>query len=159
MTRADEEDDDEPTPTERARAASLGRLVDGLLAGEASPPALDAEDRALLETAALIRAASAAPPAALEPRPVTPERVPRRPRPRWLLAGLGLTAVAAAAIALAVRPAPPAPVPEALRSRPLDALVGRIAPGSDATRRADLAYADRLSGYRQLIERSPGERP
>jgi hypothetical protein len=50
--------DDEPTPAERARAASLARLVDGLLEGIPAPPALAVEERALLESAAMIHASA-----------------------------------------------------------------------------------------------------
>ena len=59
----DRRDDDIPTPdapeteAERARARSFARLVDGLIDGEATPPALAAEDREMLETASLVRAA------------------------------------------------------------------------------------------------------
>ena len=36
---------------ERGDAVSLARLVDDMLEGRAAPPAMDAEERALLETA------------------------------------------------------------------------------------------------------------
>ncbi|MBI4511696.1 MAG: hypothetical protein HY698_18830 [Deltaproteobacteria bacterium] len=52
--------DDDPESageSERARAQSLSRLVDAMTAGESPPPALEAEDRALLETATEIHAA------------------------------------------------------------------------------------------------------
>ena len=160
MTRPDGPDGD---GDDAIRAAALGRLVDELLDGKTPRPALAAEDRALLETAALVRsayrpsgaAAEVTPPATtagVEVAGPTPRRRFGRLAP-WALAGLA----AAAAITLALRPAPapaPAPyadrLPSALRSRSLDALVGRIEPGSDPTRRADLVYADRLAGYRQL---------
>ncbi len=58
----DRRDDDIPAPeapdteAERARARSFSRLVDGLIDGETTPPALAAEDREMLETASLVRA-------------------------------------------------------------------------------------------------------
>ena len=59
-TRPDpDETDPHSDPDEKTvdphRAASFARLVDGLLDGAAIPPALDASDRALLETATLIQ--------------------------------------------------------------------------------------------------------
>lgn len=55
-TREDREEAAEATAEERARAQALSRLVDAMLAGEPAPPALPAEDRALLETATTIHA-------------------------------------------------------------------------------------------------------
>ena len=55
--------------------------------------------------------------------------------------------------ALAAEAALTALAAELDRTQGFDALVGRIEPGSDATRRADLVYADRLEGYRQLTNR------
>ncbi|HVV85018.1 MAG TPA: hypothetical protein VHE35_18265, partial [Kofleriaceae bacterium] len=46
-----------PEPAERARARGFGDLVDKVLAGRA-PAAVPAEDRALLEVATAIRAAT-----------------------------------------------------------------------------------------------------
>jgi hypothetical protein len=46
----------EATPAERARAKTFGELVDKALAGR-TPPAMSAEDRALVEVATVIRAA------------------------------------------------------------------------------------------------------
>jgi hypothetical protein len=60
---------------------------------------------------------------------------------------------------VAVRPPAADHLPSELRSRSVDRLVGRIEPGSSATRRADLVYADRLMSYRQLDQRSAQGRP
>ena len=49
--------DAEATPAERARAKTFADLVDKTLAGR-TPPAMSADDRALLEVATVIRAAS-----------------------------------------------------------------------------------------------------
>jgi len=147
-----ERDEDEPTPVERARAASLGRLVDSLLAGEPSPPALDAEDRALLDTAAMIRAASAsASVSASESVSV---------RRRWVPWTVAAAFAAAALVVSLLRPAP-ARLPAELRSRSADALVGPIDPSgaADGGRRTDLVYADRLASYRLLSLGSRGGRP
>jgi hypothetical protein len=43
---------------ERARAASFAALVDGLFAGQALPPAMTSDERALAETAAIVRASA-----------------------------------------------------------------------------------------------------
>ena len=53
------DDDEGPiTPAEQAHAESFGRLVDGLLHGEPLPPAMDSDDRALLEVATVVVASS-----------------------------------------------------------------------------------------------------
>src|SRR5690349_13999361 len=49
--------DADATPSERARAKTFADLVDKTLAGR-TPPAMSADDRALLEVATVIRAAS-----------------------------------------------------------------------------------------------------
>src|SRR5580704_11245058 len=49
--------DDEPTAAERAHAKAFAELVDKTLAGR-TPPAMNTDDRALLEVATVIRAAS-----------------------------------------------------------------------------------------------------
>src|SRR5690242_20322586 len=49
--------DAEATPAERAHAKTFADLVDKTLAGR-TPPAMSADDRALLEVATVIRAAS-----------------------------------------------------------------------------------------------------
>lgn len=43
---------------ERARAASFATLVDGLVAGQALPPAMTSDERALVETAGMVRASA-----------------------------------------------------------------------------------------------------
>lgn len=50
--------DSEATAAERARAEGFARLVDGLLAGDPIPPAMDSDDRALLETATMVVAST-----------------------------------------------------------------------------------------------------
>jgi hypothetical protein len=217
MTREppDRDDDLDASAAERARAASLARLVDGFLAGRPAPPALEAEERELVETAALLRGAlgaevstaaalalapapAPAPAPALEPAPapapvlapapapaagsaspdtraasasitasatasVTAAAAPRRPTLRraapWALAA---AAIAAALLLAVTRPGPAAaPLPAELRSRPADRLVGPIERrlAAAAARRADLVYADRLAGYRQLVLRPGARRP
>ena len=55
----DDRDGDAPvTPAEQARAEAFGRWLDGLAAGEPLPPAMDSDDRALLETATMVMASS-----------------------------------------------------------------------------------------------------
>ncbi|HEY1812434.1 MAG TPA: hypothetical protein VGG74_08825 [Kofleriaceae bacterium] len=49
--------DDEPSAAERAHAKAFAELVDKTLAGR-TPPAMNTDDRALLEVATVIRAAS-----------------------------------------------------------------------------------------------------
>ena len=60
MTRDDDDrDDDAPvTPGEQSRAEAFGRWVDGLMAGEQLPPAMDSEDRAMVEAATVVMASS-----------------------------------------------------------------------------------------------------
>jgi hypothetical protein len=61
MSRDDDRFDDDPvTPGEQSRAEAFGRLVDGLLAGDSLPPAMDSEDRALVEAATVVMASSRA---------------------------------------------------------------------------------------------------
>ncbi len=73
MTKRDdfEKDDGPVTPGEQARAEAFGRLVDGLLAGDALPPAMDSEDRALVEAATVVMASSRA----IEPAPERTRRL------------------------------------------------------------------------------------
>jgi hypothetical protein len=57
--RPGEELEDAPiTPAEQARAEAFGNWLDGLAAGDPLPPAMDSEDRALLETATMVLASS-----------------------------------------------------------------------------------------------------
>lgn len=144
------DDDDAPAdPREQAEAARLARLVDGLLAGEPLPPAMAAEQRALVETAQAIRAGVTLPESRRDA--LIDAALRRRPRTTvWI----GATALAAAAaLVLALRPAPRPPLPPEMLSRPSDALVGQIdaARAGAARDRADLVYADRLAGWRQLV--------
>ena len=182
MNRSDDDDlyegpipdpDAAPTAAERAHAKTFAELVDKTLAGR-PPAAMSTEDRALLEVATVIRAASgglslapstqrgivedALRQAIGEPRrdvvPITRAR-DRRWVP-WSIAGTA-SLVAAAAIALlwlrAPRPAPvaAASVPRAWQSRPSDALIGPIDRGHarDAASRLDYIFADRLDAYRE----------
>jgi hypothetical protein len=48
--------DAEPSAAERARASAFAQLVDDALRGRSPPPAMSADDRALLEVATVIRA-------------------------------------------------------------------------------------------------------
>ena len=171
--------DAEATPTERSHAKSFADLVDKAITGRSMPPAMSADDRALLEVATVIRAGSGNVELGAAKRksivedalrqavggagggvstPVVPiERARRRWMP-WAIAGTS-TAVAAAAVLLLwlrgpERPSAPSapPVAEHLRPRPADALIGPISRdrAGDAMSRIDAIYADRLDGYREL---------
>lgn len=146
----------EATQSERMKAKTFGELVDKTLAGR-TPPAMSADDRALLEVATVIRAASGnvelpaarrrslvedalrqaigdkAPQATGSAVPITRGRA-RRWAP-WVIAG-GSTLVAAAAIVTLWLRAPvekppvvqqQASVPTEWKSRPTDPLFGPIA--------------------------------
>jgi len=192
---------------EQARATALGDRVDELIAGAARPPAMQAEERALLEIATSVRASAGetagdlsplrirsivdgalasaddrsrahttSPPAPDDEAPQTGDsatetgervgdadaadelsvrRLAARAAP-WLVA----IASAAAAVLLAAKPPAPAPIipaagprlAESLRSRPADAVVGRIdrAESAMASSRIDAIYADRMRGFRAL---------
>ena len=145
----------EPTAAERAHAKTFADLVDKTIAGR-TPPAMSADDRALLEVATVIRAAAGNVELAAGKRrslvedalrqavggasvagtggaiPISRGRV-RRWTP-WAIAATS-TLVAAAALLLwlrtpaqvIVQAAPTAQrLPETLRSRPSDALIGPI---------------------------------
>jgi len=170
------EPDAEPTAAERAHAKTFADLVDKTLAGR-TPPAMSADDRALLEVATVIRAASGKVelPAstkrslvedalkqavgAAAPSTVVPITRARRRWLPWTVASVS-SAVAAAAIAVLVLRTPPravqpgtaavVPLPLEDRSRPTDSLFGPIARerAGDATSRIDTIFADRLDGYR-----------
>ena len=162
-----------PTAAERAHAKTFAELVDKTLAGR-PPAAMSTEDRALLEVATVIRAASGGLPLAPstqrgivedalrqaigEPHrdvvPITRAR-DRRWVP-WTVAGTA--SLVAAAIAMlwlrAPRPAPVAAatsVPATWKSRPSDALIGPIDRDHvrDASARLDYIFADRLDAYRE----------
>jgi hypothetical protein len=166
--------DAEPTPAERAHARRFAELVDKTLLGR-TPPAMSADDRALLEVATVIRAvhgnAELAPPArrsivedalrqAIGSAPAAPAIVTPITRARsrrwlpWSVAG-ATSLVAAAALALLwLRPPHDArsitALPEDQRSRSADALVGPITRehAGDASTRIDEIFADRLDGFR-----------
>lgn len=145
--------DAEPTTAERARAKAFSELLDKTFASGRMPPAMSADDRALLEVATVIRATSGALELGASKQrniveealrqaiggnaatslpsvgaPVIP--IKRRWVP-WAIAGAS-SLVAAAAIVLMIvrRPAPIAPataeVPTHWKSRSADSLIGRI---------------------------------
>jgi hypothetical protein len=165
----------EPTPAELAHARRFAEVVDKTLAGR-TPPAMSADDRALLEVATVIRAARGqlelAPARqhavvedalrqAIGARPasggsVTPiARTPARRWAPWIVAGASALVAAAALLVLWLRPEPPLassrrPPPREWTSRPADALIGPIARdrAGDASARIDAIFADRLDGFR-----------
>lgn len=177
------EPDDEPTAAERAHAKTFADLVEKTLAGR-TPPAMSADDRALLEVATVIRATSgglelapsrqrslvedalrqavgvATPSSSLSTTPISSSRK-RRMAP-WIVSGVSMMAAAAAMVALYVRTPKhqPAKGPVSWYSRPTDALVGEIkvntAPATSA--RLDLIYADRLDGFRDRALLRGGKR-
>jgi hypothetical protein len=156
---------------ERADAESLAGLVDDMLEGRAAPPAMDAEERALLETATQVHASlgeAGLPPARAKaildsvlpatrrattippPRPasVTSLRPRRRVAPARLVPWAVATLCAAAALVLWLR-VPDGPTARALRSP--DAVIG--APiarehAADASARLDALLADRRAATR-----------
>lgn len=165
--------DAEPTASERAHAKTFADLVDKTLAGR-TPPAVSADDRALLEVATVIRAASGNVPLspgkqrsivedalrqaigggpATSMPGVTPITAARRRWVPWAIA-TGSSIVAAAAIAMlwfrAPVQAPAAATPTTWTSRPADSLIGPIARerAGDASARIDTIFADRMDGYR-----------
>jgi hypothetical protein len=168
----------EASASERMRAKTFGELVDKTLAGR-TPPAMSADDRALLEAATVIRAASgkvelpaASRRAAIEDAlrqavggkgaagsagvvPIARARA-RRWAPWTIAAATSL--VAAAAVVLWLRaprtveaPTAGVDVPASWRSRPADPLIGAISRerAGDASTRIDTIFADRLDGYRE----------
>jgi hypothetical protein len=155
LTGAVPDVDAEPTPAERAHARRFADLVDKTLTGR-TPPAVSADDRALLEVATAIRAShrgvELAPsrqralveaalrqaigaPAATTDSATPIARGQRRQRGRWLIPTATTLVAAAAIAALWLRPpAPPADpgsrraaLPKEWTSRPTDPLVGPIA--------------------------------
>jgi hypothetical protein len=167
--------DAEPTSSEKAHAKKFADLIDKTLSGRV-PPAMSTDDRALLEVATVIRAASGNVPlapgkqrsivedalrqavggaAATSLPGVTPITSARRRWVPWAIA-TGSSLVAAAAIALLlVRTPTSKPVafepPSTWTSRPADDLIGPIARerAGDASARIDTIFADRLDGYRE----------
>lgn len=167
--------DADPTSAEKAHAKTFAELVDKTLAGR-TPPAMSADDRALLEVATVIRAASGnvplAPgkqrsivedalrqavgggPATSMPG-VTPITSARRRWVPWAIAGTSTIVAAAAVLLLLVRTPPQTPVaasapPATWTSRPADPLIGPIARehAGDASARMDTIFADRMDGFR-----------
>jgi hypothetical protein len=178
--------DAEPTPAELKRAKAFAELVDKAIAGR-TPPALSADDRALLEVATVIRATSGAidlaasrqrnivedalrqavgdhPSTSLSTTPISAARSKRRWVP-WAVAATS-TAVAAAAVLMlwlrkpVERPIAQREVPTEWRSRPADPLIGRITPerAGEAAARLDHIFADRLGGYRDRMLSRGGAR-
>jgi hypothetical protein len=169
------EPDAEPTAAERAHAKTFAELIDKTLAGR-TPPAMSADDRALLEVATVIRAASGKVelPAAVRKSAVedalrqavggagASSAIPiSRGRARrwapWAIAATSSLVAAAAIVMLLLRPAPrhaataaAQALPAAWTSRPTDPLFGPIdrARDADASTRIDAIFADRLDGYR-----------
>lgn len=169
--------DAEPTPAELAHARRFAEVVDKTLRGR-TPPAMSADDRALLEVATVIRAvhgnAELAAPArrsivedalrqavhapASPPAPIA--RAPRRWLP-WAVAGATSLVAAAALAVLWLRPVDDVTtriVPAEQRSRSADALVGPIARdrAGDASARIDEIFADRLDGFRAQLGSDEG---
>lgn len=165
--------DAEPSAAELAHARRFAELVDKTLSGR-TPPAMSADDRALLEVATVIRVthgqvalapdrgravvedalrqAIGAPSAGASITPL--DRVRTRRWAPWIVAGTS-TVIAAAAVALLWLRPPAAPiarrdVPVEWRSRPADPLIGPIARerAGDAGARIDAIFADRLDGFR-----------
>ena len=165
--------DAEPSASERAPAKTFAEIVDKARAGR-TPPAMSADDRALLEVATVIRAAhgKAELPASRQRSAVedalrtavggagaaasTAGVVPitrKRARAPWVIAAMSAVC-AAAAILLWLR-APnqmmkSARMPTAWTSRPADPLIGVIARehAGEASTRIDTIFADRMDGYR-----------
>lgn len=178
------EPDAEATAAEKKRAKAFAELVDKAIAGR-TPPALSADDRALLEVATVIRATSGALELAatkqrslvedalrqavggnaatsLSTTPISAARARKQWVP-WAVAAMS-TAVAAAAVMMlwlrkpAPVPGPDARIPTEWKSRPADPLIGPIARerAGDAGARLDYIFADRLAGYRDRRWFNPG---
>ncbi len=181
------EPDAAPTAAERAHAKTFAELVDKTLAGRV-PPAVSAEERALLEVATVIRAASGGlplapsrqrsivedalrqavgePSASMDVVPIS--RARNRRWVPWSIAGASSLVAAAAIALLALRTPKPAPVqpataaiPASWKSRPSDALIGPIARerAGDAAARLDYIFADRLDAYRERGFARAGAKP
>ena len=174
LTAAVPDPDAEPTASEKAHAKTFADLVDKTLSGR-TPPAMSADDRALLEVATVIRAASGnvplAPgkqrsivedalrqaiggPATSMPG-VTPITSAKRRWVPWAIAGTSSLVAAAAIVMLLVRTPQQAPVaaaelPATWTSRSADPLIGPIPRerAGDASARIDTIFADRLDGFR-----------
>jgi hypothetical protein len=171
------EPDDEPSAAERAHARTFADLIDKTLAGR-TPPAMSADDRALLEVATVIRAASGnielpasrqrvlvedalrqavggvTASTSLSTTPITSLQQRRRRWAPWAVAGVSTLVAAAAVVTLWLRAAPRAEArrPVSWFSRPTDPLVGEISRDHTdrASSRIDMIFADRLDGFRQV---------
>ncbi|HUH04104.1 MAG TPA: hypothetical protein VML75_19035 [Kofleriaceae bacterium] len=147
----DERDDAIPahdapeTESERHQARAFAKLVDGLVAGDGTPPALDADQRELIDVASTVRASITE--VALErgrrdaiidaayarvlgarssaqplPAEVSSLQAARRSRLRYLPWATTVVAAAAAVALLVTRPTPaPAPVAQAHTQAHIDA--------------------------------------
>jgi hypothetical protein len=179
------EPDAEPSAAEKKRAKAFAELVDKAIAGR-TPPALSADDRALLEVATVIRATAGglelpgskqrsivedalrqavgqSPSTSLSSTPIESARGRRRWVP-WAIAGTSTVVAAAAVLMLWLRKPTiinhPPPTPTAWQSRPADPLIGAIAPerSGEAGARLDTIFADRLDGYRDRMLSRGGRR-
>lgn len=166
--------DADASPSEKAHAKTFADLVDKVLIGR-TPPAMSADDRALLEVAMIVRASSGN--ATLAPGKqrsivedalkqaiggagaslpaVTPITAAKKRWVPWAVsAGASLVAVAALAMLWlrtpATRPVAATAAPTAWTSRPADALIGPIdrSQAGDASARIDTIFADRMDGFR-----------
>ena len=170
--------DAEPTAAERAHAKTFAELVDKTLAGR-TPPAMSADDRALLEVATVIRAASGNVELAASTRRSAVEDALRaavggksagssitpiaRGRARrwapWAIAATSTLVAAAAVLLLWLRTPSQVHAPAAASlSAPSDPLIGPITRehAGDAADRIDTIFADRLDGYREhQLRRKP----
>lgn len=190
LTGAVPDPDAEPSAAERAHAKAFAELVDKTLVSGRLPPAMSADDRALLEVATVIRATHGAlvlapskqsslvedalrqaigggtAATSLSGAPIIP--IKRRWVP-WAVAGTTSMIAAAAIVLLMIRKpqiqvqpvAPTASIPLEWKSRPADALIGRISSECSGDKascaleatvktsaRIDTIFSDRLAGYR-----------
>jgi hypothetical protein len=148
--------DAEPTAAERAHAKAFAELLDKTFAGQALPPAMSADDRAAIEMATVIRAASGGLELAASRRssiiedalrgaigasgtlasgatPITAARASRKRLLPWAVAATSTLVAVAAILLLWLRPSPrpidpprAASIPASWRSRPADPLIGEI---------------------------------
>jgi hypothetical protein len=164
--------DAEVTASERAHAKTFAELVDKTLAGR-TPPAMSADDRALLEVATVIRAAhggldlaaskkrsivedalrqAVGGVAATTSGGVAPIPISRARRwAPWGVASASMAVAAAAIVVLWLRvPVRPSTNRAPIEAASVDSLVGPIAKehAGDASARIDIIFADRLDGYR-----------
>lgn len=166
--------DADASPSERMHAKTFADLVDSALVGR-TPPAMGADDRALLEVATIIRASHGN--AELAPgkqrsivedalrraigtsaQPSLPGVIPIASKRRWVpwVVATSSSLVAAAALAMlwfrapTAAPSAAAATPAAWTSRSADALIGPIdrTQAGDASARIDTIFADRMDGYR-----------